>query len=123
MKNTGYLFLAVIFTIRSLGMSLVNMPINTWGINALDNRYIAHGNAVNNTARQLGGSIGTAFLITIMTLVMKANTASGITHATLLGINTAFGVSAGIIGIALILSIFKVKIIKFLIKGGDGYGS
>ncbi|NLW25231.1 MAG: multidrug efflux MFS transporter [Clostridia bacterium] len=108
-ENTGYLFLAVIFTIRSLGMSMVNMPINTWGINALDNRYIAHGNAVNNTARQLGGSIGTAFLITIMTLVMKANTASGITHATLLGINTAFGVSAGIIGIALILSIFKVK--------------
>lgn len=111
-ENSTYAFIMFIFTLRNLGMAMVNMPINTWGLNSLENRFIAHGNAVNNTARQLGGSIGTALLITIMTMVMVATSETGVTHSTLRGINAAFGASALLAGIALILAILKVRDIK-----------
>ena len=75
----------------------------------MENRLIAHGNAVNNTARQLGGSIGTALLITIMTMAMMSNWHLGETQATLLGINAAFGASTLLTGLALILALFKVR--------------
>lgn len=107
-ENTTFIFLCFLFTFRNLGMSMMNMPINTWGINSLSDRFISHGNAVNNTARQMGGSIGTAFLITIMTMVMNKNAHLGITHSTLLGINAAFGTSSILAGIALLIAIFKV---------------
>ena len=34
-----------------------NMPVNTWGINALENSQIAHGNAIANTGRQVAGGL------------------------------------------------------------------
>jgi EmrB/QacA subfamily drug resistance transporter len=108
-EQASFAFICTIFTLRYLGMSMVNMPINTWGINSLENRLIAHGNAVNNTARQLGGSIGTALLITIMTMAMMSNWHLGETQATLLGINAAFGASTLLTGLALILALFKVR--------------
>ena len=56
-----------------IGLSLVNMPINTWGINALENRVIAHGTAIANTFRQVAGSLGTAVLITVMSIVVASS--------------------------------------------------
>ena len=41
------------------------MPLNTAGLNALPRTLITHGTAVNNTVRQLSGSIGTAIVITV----------------------------------------------------------
>ncbi|NLT95227.1 MAG: multidrug efflux MFS transporter [Clostridia bacterium] len=107
-ENTTFLFMCILFTIRNFGIAMINMPINTWGLNALDNKYIAHGNAINNTARQIAGSIGTAFLITIMTMVMMNNAQTGKIHSTLMGINAAFGAQALMAGIALIIAILKV---------------
>ena len=101
-ENSTALYLCSIFCIRSFGMSMVNMPINTWGINALDNRYVAHGNAVNNTARQMAGSIGTAIMITIMTIVMTGTITMGEVHATVEGMHAAFMFSTILALIALV---------------------
>jgi EmrB/QacA subfamily drug resistance transporter len=106
--NTTFTFMCILFTIRNFGIAMINMPINTWGINALDNKFIAHGNAINNTARQIAGSIGTAFLITIMTMVMNNHADRGKTLSTLMGVNAAFGTAALLTGIALIIAIITV---------------
>lgn len=106
--NTTFTFMCILFTIRNFGIAMINMPINTWGINALDNKDIAHGNAINNTARQIAGSIGTAFLITIMTMVMNNHADRGKTLSTLMGVNAAFGTAALLTGIALIIAIITV---------------
>lgn len=55
------------YIIRSFGMSFIMMPISTAGMNALPRQLISHGTAMQNTAKQVAGSIGTALLITIMT--------------------------------------------------------
>lgn len=90
-------------------MSIVNMPLVTWGLNSLENRMIAHGNAINNTARQVAGSIGTAILITVMAIATKLNQSAGEMHATLSGIHAAFAVGTGFSCIALIMAIVCTK--------------
>ncbi len=85
------------------------MPVTTWGLNSLRNDQIAHGNAISNTGRQVGGAISTALIVTIMTMVTAANADLGPLQATTAGIDVAYGVSAGIAGIALVLAVLKVR--------------
>ena len=109
--NTSVIYLTILYTIRMFSLSLVNMPITTWAMNALDNKLINHGTSVNNTLRQVAGSLGTALLVSVSTAV--TNSASGsmdAVHAGILGVNAAFGVG-GILCIAgLVMTILFVKV-------------
>lgn len=107
--NTKIAFLIFIYTLQSFGLTIANMPVNTWGINALDNAYIAHGNAISNTGRQVGGAISTALIITIMTTVTRTSQAATPILATASGVRAAYAVSAAVAFVALLLAILKVK--------------
>ena len=69
--DSSYAYIVSIYTTRMLGMSLVMMPIMTNGLNQLPNRLNPHGTAVNNTAQQVAGAIGTAVLVTVMNTVTE----------------------------------------------------
>lgn len=57
-----------LFHFVRIGLSFISMPLNTAGLNALPRELGSHGSAVNNTIRQLAGSIGTAVVITVYTI-------------------------------------------------------
>jgi EmrB/QacA subfamily drug resistance transporter len=105
--NVPMWYILTAYTLRMVGISLVNMPLNTWGINALPSDMIAHGNSINNTARQVAGSIGTAVLITIMMLISSLHGGPQII-AVSRGIDAAFAGATLITLSALILAIIKV---------------
>ncbi|MEK3848413.1 MFS transporter [Paenibacillus peoriae] len=63
---TTYGHIMIIYTIRSFGMSLLMMSVQTEGLNQLPAHLGSHGTAMSNTVRQIAGSIGTAWLITVM---------------------------------------------------------
>ncbi len=108
--STTLAYLMVIYTVRMLGMSLVNMPINTWGMNALPNELINHGTSVVNTFRQVAGSFGTAILVSVYSLVMASSTgARGEIGASIYGFNMAFAVSAALAFVGFIITIFFVN--------------
>src|SRR5690606_20362023 len=65
--DTPLVFLGVVFGLRMLGLSMLMMPLSTAGINSLPGHLIAHGTAMDNTFRQIGGSVGTALLVSVMT--------------------------------------------------------
>lgn len=112
--KTPIWYLCLMFVLRSLGVSLLNMPLNTWALNALDNDVIAHGTALGNTFRQVSGSLGTAVLITVMSVVSSVKAAEmGADKAMLFGIDITFGVAAVLAFVCLILSITKVKVNKY----------
>ena len=48
-----------------MGLQASMTPLNTWGINTLDNRVIQHANALANTLNQAAASFGTALLISV----------------------------------------------------------
>ena len=106
--SSPYAYVCIGYSLRMFGISMVNMPVNTWGLNVLSNRLIAHGNAINNTARQVGGSLGTAILVTVMMIVIANSDLPG-AQATVAGINAAFRGACGLTAAALILTIVRVK--------------
>ena len=103
------LFLISIYVLQSFGQTIANMPVTTWGINSLENKYIAHGNAISNTGRQVGGSISTAIIITIMTLVTDNSQAPTEILATAAGVRAAYFASACVALAALVIAVFRVK--------------
>ncbi|MDQ7095929.1 DHA2 family efflux MFS transporter permease subunit [Desulfosporosinus sp. PR] len=66
-SETMYDNILLLYTVRSLGVSLIMMPLMTAGLNQLPRRLNSHGTAMFNTMRQVSGSLGTAILVTIMT--------------------------------------------------------
>lgn len=101
--------LATAYAVRSFGLSLVNMPLSTWGLNALDNREMPHGTAIGNTFRQVAGSFGTAIMITIMSIYIAVNPNPGAVLTQIHGINTAYGVGMVLLLISGILTILFVR--------------
>ena len=108
--STDVVFLTVLYTIRMFSLSLVNMPITTWAMNALDNKVMNHGTSVNNTFRQVSGSLGTAILVSVYTLVAASLMGSmDSVHASITGINVSFAVSGVLCTIGLIMTFIFVK--------------
>lgn len=107
---TGLAFLIVVYTVRMFSMSLVNMPITTWAMNALDNRVLNHGTSVNNTLRQVAGSLGTAILISVSTVSAGiAQRGTDALHAGIFGVNAAFFASGILCLVGLVMTIVWVK--------------
>ncbi len=103
-------FITLIYTVRMFSMSLVNMPINTWGMNALDDRLINHGTSVSNTFRQVAGSLGTAVIVSVSTAVTNSSLATmDQLHASIHGTNMAFLVSTIMCAVGLLLVVLLVR--------------
>lgn len=131
--ETTYTELIILYTVRMFGMSMVNMPVSTNGLNQLPKRFYPHGTAMNNTLSQVSGAIGTALLVTIMSNVAESRAKelgekamSQLTEqptaeimaqmkqqimmqSMLDGINFAFFVSIFIAGLALVLAFFMKR--------------
>jgi EmrB/QacA subfamily drug resistance transporter len=136
--DSSHTYIILVYTLRMLGMSMVMMPIMTNGLNQLPNQLNPHGTAVNNTAQQVSGSIGTAVLVTIMNSVTKTEATNLLTgvdpttlttaaqavltqKALLAGIQYSFYVALGINIVALLLALFvkRVDTSKEVVKMGN----
>ncbi|WP_240375492.1 MDR family MFS transporter [Bacillus piscicola] len=102
--DTSFVFLTIIYLLRMVGTAMVMMPITTAGLNALPKNLIPHGTAVNNTLRQVSGSIGTALLVTVMTtMAIKPEAAENVAQGAIHGVNMSFWAALvfGVIGFVL----------------------
>ena len=109
--NSSIVLVAVLCAAQAVGQSLANMPVNTWGINALPNDKIAHGNAIANTGRQVAGGLGTALVVTLMTSVTASSLGQGMATeaATAAGTSAAYMACAAIGLVALIFGVLKIR--------------
>ncbi len=108
--GTSFAFIVLVYTVRMFAMSLVNMPLNTWGMNALSRDLVNHGTSVNNTFRQVAGSLGTAILVSIYTIVGSMCSGDmGARDASIFGFDVAFFVGTGLCLIAFFMALFLVK--------------
>ena len=65
--STSYGYIMLLYVMRMFGMSFLSMTVQTEGMNQLPLRLAGHGTSASNTARTVAGSLGTAFLVTVMT--------------------------------------------------------
>ncbi|WP_417341434.1 MDR family MFS transporter [Gordonibacter urolithinfaciens] len=110
--ETGLITLTVLYTVRLFSLSLVNMPITTWGMNALDNELVNHGTSVNNTFRQVAGSLVTAIIVSASTIATNASArVMTPTQASIFGIDVAFALAGVLclIGFVMVVALVKNK--------------
>jgi EmrB/QacA subfamily drug resistance transporter len=107
-SDTSFTFMAIVNAIRMFGVALVMMPTTTAGINQLPSRLIPHGTAMNNTMRQVSGSIGTALLVTVMTNNVRDPQTYGM-EGIIHGVNVSFIVAGVVSGVGIILAFFLRK--------------
>src|SRR5690625_1399320 len=104
--DTSLTYLTVVFAVRMIGISMVTMPSTTAGLNVLSTRLIPHGTAMTNTMRQVAASIGTASLVTVMSLTALDTQGAYNPEALIHGVNITFYVATGITIVGLILAFF-----------------
>ncbi|GAF12090.1 LOW QUALITY PROTEIN: multidrug resistance protein [Bacillus sp. JCM 19045] len=103
--DTSLAYLTIVYAVRMFGLSLFLMPVTTAGLNVLPRELIPHGTAMNNTMRQVSGSIGTAILVSVMT----ASTSTENSEAMIQGVNNSFIVATCVAFVSLILAFFIKK--------------
>lgn len=101
---------ATLCALQACGQGLANMPVNTWGVNALPDELIAHGNAIANTGRQVFGAISTALLVTVMSSVQASALAGGASavEATVAGAGAAYFGCAVVAIVGLVVAVLFV---------------
>ena len=65
--TSGIFLLALIYIVRSIGLTFLTMPLTTAGLNSLPSNLHGDGTAMQNTLQAIAGAIGTAVMTTIMT--------------------------------------------------------
>ena len=107
---------ATLCALQACGQGLANMPVNTWGVNALPDELIAHGNAIANTGRQVFGAISTALLVTVMSSVQASALAGGACAAEA----TVAGAGAAYFGCAVVAIVGLVVAVLFVFENKRG---
>lgn len=74
-SDTPYNYIMILYIVRMLGISFLVMTIITEGLNQLPRHLNSHGTAMVNTMRQVAASLGTAFLVTVMSTRTDAHLA------------------------------------------------
>ena len=98
------LIVCVTYTFLGIGIQSLMTPLNTWGINSLDNKLIQHANAVGSTFNQVGASFGTALLASLSALGPVFSSSSDARVLTYTGVHVSFiGMCALICIVALII--------------------
>ncbi len=97
-ENTSVFYLAIVQMLRSISVGCIMMPIVTWGMSTLDNKYTSHGTALLTSLRTIAGSIGSAILVALMTLATNLTSANVGTTANVFGMNVVF-ISASVLAI------------------------
>lgn len=104
--DTSFTLMAGMFALMMLGVSLLMTPLMTAGINALPFQFIAHGTAMSNTIRMVGGSIGTALMVSVMSVTANASGGIAPSDAMLEGVHAGLAVAGMLATAGLVLSFF-----------------
>lgn len=106
-ENSSFWAITIIYTLRLVSVGFAMMPLTTYAMNSISNRLIPDGTALNNTMRQIGASLFTAIMVTIMTLIPASiDGASPSIESQVAGVNATFLFSGFLALLALIMAFF-----------------
>ncbi|WP_003540551.1 DHA2 family efflux MFS transporter permease subunit [Desulfotomaculum nigrificans] len=64
--DTDYHHLQLILSLRAIGLGMASMPLTTAGMNTVPRFLVSRASALNNTVRQISGSMAIAYLTYVM---------------------------------------------------------
>lgn len=108
-ENSQIWFVTLAYACLAIGIDFTMTPVNTWGINSLSNKVVQHAQSTGNTINQVAGSFGTATLVSIASVITAHATITNSTSATFAGYHGSLIATAIIVGLALVVIVFRVK--------------
>ena len=84
-SKTSLALISLCYALRMVGVSFTMMTTFTAGINVVEPQMTAHANAGSSTVRQIGGSLGTALSMLVISLC-----ASGTSNAETANLTVAY---------------------------------
>lgn len=89
-ESTPLPLIIAIFVIQMIGIGCIMMPLVTWGMSTLEEKYISDGTATLNMFRTIAGAIGSALFVAVMTYVTKATSGSVAVTANVPGMHVTY---------------------------------
>ena len=102
-------FSMLIYTVLVVGLQFTMTPLNTWGVNSLDNSVIQHAQGVSNTLNQVAASLGTAVLVSISALAPMVAPEAAPLEQSYLGDHMAFTTTFALMCVAALVIVFFVR--------------
>ncbi len=107
--DSSLVYIILVYTLLGIGMQAIMTPLNTWGLNSLDNRVIQHANSLQNTTNQVGASLGTAILVSLSATSTFLFPTMEAAEQTMVGDRIAFAFTALLMVIVLIIVLAVVR--------------
>jgi DHA2 family multidrug resistance protein-like MFS transporter len=107
--DASFIAITIAFTLLSAGLQFVMTPLNTWGINSLDNSVIQHANSLSNTLNQVAGSFGTALIVSLSALSTSLIPNASVVEQAYLGDHIAFIAMFALMVIVLLIVALLVR--------------
>ena len=107
--DTGFITITIAYTVLTMGLQFTMTPLNTWGVNSLDNSVIQHAQGVSNTLNQVAASLGTAVLVSISALAPAVAPDASPTEQMYLGDHMAFCTTAALMTVAILIILLFVR--------------
>lgn len=106
--NTPMGVLVADYCVRCIGLGFLIMPTTTWSVDSLDLKKMPDGVAINNTMRQVMGAIGSALMVTVMSVSMNTSGFASPVRAGVYGVHMSFLFSAVLCIAATVLAVIFV---------------
>jgi predicted MFS family arabinose efflux permease len=91
------------YCLRMIGISMLLMPLMSFGVHNLSGTNISHGAAIFNSIRQMAGSLGSTIFVVIASKLSLSETID------VEGINAAFGIQTALMFLGVIVSLVFIK--------------
>ena len=107
--DANFITVVLTYTTLVIGLQFTMTPLNTWGVNSLDNRVIQHAQGLSNTMNQVAGSFGTAVLVSVSALAPLVAPDASAAEQAYLGEHMAYCTTFGLMCVAALVIIFLVR--------------
>ena len=94
--DSDIVVIALTYTLLSAGLQFAMTPVNTWGLNSLDNKVLQHAQGLSNTMNQVATSFGTALLVSVSAFGPRLAPGASALEQTYLGDHLAYCVTAAL---------------------------
>lgn len=100
-ESTSIVYLTLMYIARLIAISFIMMPIVTWGMSTMDEKYTSHGTALMTSLRTIAGAIGSAVFVAMMAFATRVTSGSDKIAANAFGIDVAF-IGVSVLAVALL---------------------
>lgn len=107
--DSPIVMVAAVYTVLTMGLQFTMTPINTWGLNSLDNSVIQHAQGLSNTLNQVAAAFGTALLVSLSALGPLVSPEADALGQTYAGQHVSFCTTACLVLVALAVILVLVR--------------